>query len=139
MTWLLLALLWWPPQHAVPARRAAARAHHTGAPPAAKPRALSHRPGKHRPVKRPAPARRLARRRAVARPPLGIAAARAAQIQQALVQAGYLHHASGHWDASTAAAMKKYQADHRWQTRYVPDARALIALGLGPAPTPHLG
>jgi len=63
----------------------------------------------------------------------GIAPARAHQIQDALVQAGYLKSASGHWDAATAAAMKKYQTDHHWQTRFVPDARALIALGLGPA------
>lgn len=63
----------------------------------------------------------------------GIAPARAKEIEAALVQAGYLRSASGHWDAASAAAMKKYQSDHHWQTRFVPDARALIALGLGPA------
>lgn len=40
--------------------------------------------------------------------------------------------ASGTWDADTIAAMKKYQADHGWQTKLMPDSRALIALGLGP-------
>ncbi|MGN6592103.1 MAG: peptidoglycan-binding domain-containing protein [Terriglobales bacterium] len=55
---------------------------------------------------------------------------RAAEIQQALIGAGYLKVASGQWDAATAAAMKKYQADHHWQTRFAPDARALLALGL---------
>lgn len=63
----------------------------------------------------------------------GIAPARASQIEQALESAGYLTRVSGEWDGSAAAAMKKYQADHHWQTRFVPDARALIALGLGPA------
>lgn len=63
----------------------------------------------------------------------GISAERAGEIQAALIQAGYLSHNSGRWDAAAAAAMKRYQADHHWQTKYVPDARALIALGLGPA------
>lgn len=72
-------------------------------------------------------------RRATPKRAEGITDARALQIQQALVQAGYLDQASGHWDAATQAAMTKYQKDRNWQTRYVPDARALIALGLGPA------
>ncbi len=59
-----------------------------------------------------------------------ISPARATQIQQALVHAGYLSEVSGHWDAASIAAMKKFQAAHDWQTRYVPDARALMALGL---------
>lgn len=61
-----------------------------------------------------------------------ISPARAREIQAALARAGYLHHASGHWDGATRAAMQKYQKDHHWQERFVPDARALIALGLGP-------
>ncbi|MGH9476049.1 MAG: peptidoglycan-binding domain-containing protein [Terriglobales bacterium] len=60
----------------------------------------------------------------------GISRERATQIQKALVQAGYLKTSSGSWDSGTAAALKKYQSDHRWQTRFVPDARALLALGL---------
>jgi hypothetical protein len=28
--------------------------------------------------------------------------------------------------------MQRYQADHGWQTKVTPDARALIKLGLGP-------
>jgi hypothetical protein len=60
----------------------------------------------------------------------GMSPQRAAEIQQALIGAGYLKSASGRWDAASAAAMKKYQADHHWQTRFVPDARALLALGL---------
>jgi len=58
---------------------------------------------------------------------------RATQIQSALIQAGYLTGApSGHWDAESEAAMGKLQADNGWQTKLVPDSRALIKLGLGP-------
>ena len=32
--------------------------------------------------------------------------------------------------------MQRYQADHGWQTKLMPDSRALISLGLGPASTP---
>lgn len=58
---------------------------------------------------------------------------RALQIQNALIREHYLTApASGQWDAATEAAMQKYQADHGWQTKLTPDARALIKLGLGP-------
>jgi hypothetical protein len=60
--------------------------------------------------------------------------ARAAEIQAALVKAGYLSGTpSGHWDAASVAAMTKVQADNGWQTKLVPDSRALIKLGLGPS------
>ena len=39
---------------------------------------------------------------------------------------------SGNWDPATQAAMRRYQAEQGWQTKTVPDARALIRLGLGP-------
>ena len=58
--------------------------------------------------------------------------ARASQIQGALVKSGYLTEASGHWDNASEAAMQKLQADNGWQTKIVPDSRALIKLGLGP-------
>jgi hypothetical protein len=57
---------------------------------------------------------------------------RATQIQGALVKAGYLNEASGHWDAASEAAMQKLQSDNGWQTKIIPDSRALIKLGLGP-------
>jgi hypothetical protein len=58
---------------------------------------------------------------------------RAAQIQQALIREHYLSgEASGNWDSTTQAAMQKYQSDQGWQTRLVPDSRALKKLGLGP-------
>ena len=62
---------------------------------------------------------------------------RATQIQAALIKAGYLAApASGHWDSASIAAMTKVQADNGWQTKLVPDSRALIKLGLGPATAP---
>ena len=76
--------------------------------------------------------RRHARRHEV-RGQRGIEPARAQQIQDALIKAHYLNGpASGAWDATTQTAMEKFQADHGWQTKLVPDSRALIALGLGP-------
>jgi hypothetical protein len=60
---------------------------------------------------------------------------RATEIQLALIKAGYLTgEPSGHWDSASEAAMQKVQADNGWQTKLVPDSRALIKLGLGPAP-----
>jgi peptidoglycan hydrolase-like protein with peptidoglycan-binding domain len=62
--------------------------------------------------------------------------ARATEIQTALIHQNYLSGApSGQWDAQTEAAMQKYQADHGWQTKFTPDSRALIKLGLGPSAT----
>lgn len=59
---------------------------------------------------------------------------RAAAIQSALIKQGYLSgEATGHWDSETQSAMQKLQADNGWQTKLVPDSRAIIKLGLGPA------
>jgi len=58
---------------------------------------------------------------------------RVTQIQQALIREHYMSgEASGQWDSATQAAMQKYQADQGWQTRLMPDSRALVKLGLGP-------
>jgi hypothetical protein len=58
---------------------------------------------------------------------------RVTQIQQALIREHYFTgDADGRWDATTIAAMQKYQADHGWQTKLMPDSRALKNLGLGP-------
>jgi len=58
---------------------------------------------------------------------------RTTEIQQALIREKYLAgQPSGVWDSRTQAALVKYQADHGWQTKVVPDSRALIKLGLGP-------
>jgi hypothetical protein len=59
--------------------------------------------------------------------------ARATQIQTSLIKSGYLSgEASGHWDSETQLAMQKFQADNGWQTKLIPDSRAIIKLGLGP-------
>ncbi len=58
---------------------------------------------------------------------------RVMEIQQALVRQHYLAiEPNGKWDATTEAAMQKYQADNGWQTKLMPDSRAIVKLGLGP-------
>jgi hypothetical protein len=58
---------------------------------------------------------------------------RAREIQDALIRENYLTGtATGKWDDKSQAAMQKYQADNGWQTKVIPDSRALIRLGLGP-------
>jgi hypothetical protein len=59
---------------------------------------------------------------------------RASEIQNALIKQKYMTGSpSGQWDSQTQAAMQQYQSDHGWQTKLMPDSRALISLGLGPA------
>jgi len=59
---------------------------------------------------------------------------RTEQIQQALIQSHYLDgEASGAWDSKTQEALRRYQAANGWQSKVVPDSRALIKLGLGPS------
>lgn len=58
---------------------------------------------------------------------------RAREIQEALIREHYLNgKASGVWDDASQRAMERYQADNGWQSKAVPDSRALIKLGLGP-------
>lgn len=58
---------------------------------------------------------------------------RAREIQEALIREHYLDGAaSGIWDAKSQSAMQHYQADNGWQSKTVPDSRALIKMGLGP-------
>lgn len=59
---------------------------------------------------------------------------RAQAIQEALIREHYLTgEASGTWNQSSEEAMRRYQADQGWQSKTVPDSRALIKLGLGPS------
>ncbi|MCU1302265.1 MAG: Peptidoglycan-binding domain 1 [Candidatus Sulfotelmatobacter sp.] len=63
-----------------------------------------------------------------------IDAQRAQAIQAALIREHYLSGtAAGTWNQSSEDAMRRYQADHGWQSKTVPDSRALISLGLGPS------
>ena len=58
---------------------------------------------------------------------------RAREIQAALIREHYLSgEPTGAWDDRTKKAMAQYQDDHGWQSKKLPDARALIQLGLGP-------
>ena len=60
--------------------------------------------------------------------------ARARQIQTALIREHYMQgEPSGTWDSATQAAMQRYQAAQGWQSKQIPDSRALIKLGLGPS------
>jgi Putative peptidoglycan binding domain len=59
--------------------------------------------------------------------------ARAREVQEALIREHYLEgKATGVWDQASQRAMEKFQADNGWQSKTVPDSRALIKLGLGP-------
>lgn len=59
---------------------------------------------------------------------------RTREIQAALIRERYLEgEPTGSWDSQTKAALAKYQRDNGWQTKVVPDSRALIKLGLGPS------
>jgi peptidoglycan hydrolase-like protein with peptidoglycan-binding domain len=59
------------------------------------------------------------------------------EIQQALVQAGYLkEEPNGRWDDQTREAMHRYQADHGFPVTGLPEAKSLMKLGLGPHPLP---
>jgi peptidoglycan hydrolase-like protein with peptidoglycan-binding domain len=72
-------------------------------------------------------------RRARMRGQQAIEPERVTQIQQALIREHYMTgDPNGKWDGSTEAAMQKYQADNGWQTKLMPDSRAIKKLGLGP-------
>jgi len=59
---------------------------------------------------------------------------RAQAIQEALIREHYLKgEATGTWNQASEEAMRRYQADNGWQSKTVPDSRALIKLGLGPS------
>lgn len=62
-----------------------------------------------------------------------IDASRTREIQEALIREHYLDGPpSGVWDAKSQSAMERLQAENGWQSKVVPDSRALIKLGLGP-------
>ena len=64
-----------------------------------------------------------------------IDAERTEQIQEALIREHYMEgKPSGKWDDATQAALRRFQSDQGWQSKTVPDSRALIKLGLGPSP-----
>jgi len=63
----------------------------------------------------------------------GIDQSRTLQIQEALVREHYLTgEPTGKWDQETKDALVRFQEANGWQTKSIPDSRALIKLGLGP-------
>ena len=63
----------------------------------------------------------------------GIDQERTRQIQAALIRENYLTgEPTGSWDQATKDALTRYQDANGWQTKSLPDSRALIRLGLGP-------
>jgi hypothetical protein len=62
-----------------------------------------------------------------------MAPARVREIQAALIREKFLDgRPNGVWDQRSKDAMQKFQGANGWQTKMVPDSRALIKLGLGP-------
>jgi peptidoglycan hydrolase-like protein with peptidoglycan-binding domain len=60
------------------------------------------------------------------------------EIQQALIREGYLkQEATGKWDDATRAAMRNYQQANGLEVTGLPEAKALMKLGLGPHPLPE--
>jgi hypothetical protein len=81
-----------------------------------------------------ASSRKGGKRKATARGQQKIDSERAQAIQEALIREHYLSgEAAGTWNQASEEAMRRYQADHGWQSKTVPDSRALISLGLGPS------
>ena len=58
---------------------------------------------------------------------------RTRQIQEALIREHYLDgEPNGVWDSRTQEACRRYQTANGWQSKVLPDSRAIIKLGLGP-------
>jgi hypothetical protein len=113
--------------------------------PAAKPHPANHPPagthaksttvaGSHNSKAKHTTAHQSGKRKTTARGQQKIEPERAQAIQEALIREHYMTgEAAGTWNQASEEAMRRYQADHGWQSKTVPDARALISLGLGPS------
>lgn len=113
-----------------PAHSAARQPHAAGSPAKARPTAYRRRRAGAR------GARRSRARTTTRYGQHAIQNERAREIQEALIREKYLDgEPSGSWDQRTKDAMTRFQNDNGWQTKAVPDARALIKLGLGPKHT----
>jgi hypothetical protein len=107
----------------------------------AKPHAASHpAAGKHpksnaaSAPKRSNPHKSSKKKKTTARGQQKIEPERAEAIQEALIREHYMSgEPAGTWNQASEDAMRRYQADHGWQSKTVPDSRALISLGLGPS------
>jgi hypothetical protein len=113
--------------------------------PAAKPHPATHPPtgthsksttiaASHNSKAKHTTAHQSGKRKTTARGQQKIEPERAQAIQEALIREHYMTgEAAGTWNQASEEAMRRYQADHGWQSKTVPDARALISLGLGPS------
>ena len=98
------------------------------------PKAKSNSAVTHKSSSKRSSSHRTGKRKATARGQQKIDPQRSQEIQEALIREHYLSgEAAGTWNQSSEEAMRRYQADHGWQSKTVPDARALISLGLGPS------
>jgi hypothetical protein len=144
---LLAALVWivpaqLPADTTTPPKGASNAKRKSHTPPKHSTQKTSASTGQHRSAHHPATryvsskAKRAAaarRRRAQLRPE----PERIQEIQQALVQAGYLNvQPNGRWDDQTREAMRRYQANHGFPVTGLPEAKSLMKLGLGPHPLP---
>lgn len=123
--------------------RASGAKNHTATPASANKKSRSSTAVSHNSKTKPAISRtgstksggkKASRKKTVARGQQKIDPERAQAIQEALIREHYLSaDAAGTWNQASEDAMRKYQADHGWQSKTVPDSRALISLGLGPS------
>jgi peptidoglycan hydrolase-like protein with peptidoglycan-binding domain len=98
--------------------------------------AKTHKSGKSKSSHSTAKSSKHASKTSKAKKPRGQAAMnpeRVREIQSALIREKYMDgEPNGVWDSRSKTAMQKFQADQGWQSKVVPDSRALIKLGLGP-------
>jgi peptidoglycan hydrolase-like protein with peptidoglycan-binding domain len=84
--------------------------------------------------------RRTARRTRAARVPMTPSSERVKEIQQALLDAGYMEsEPDGKWGDQSMAALKRFQEDHSITPTGRINSLSLIALGLGPQRGPAPG
>jgi hypothetical protein len=103
-------------------------------PSSAKAHAASHSTANTNAKSKQAGLRKSRKRKTTARGQQKIDSERAQAIQEALIREHYLSPgAAGNWNQASEDAMRRYQSDHGWQSKTVPDSRALISLGLGPS------
>lgn len=112
-----------------------AKAHSASHPPADQhPKSNAGVAAQNNKSKRPNTHKTGKRKKSTARGQQKIDPERAQQIQEALIREHYLSgEAARTWNQASEDAMRRYQTDHGWQSKTVPDSRALISLGLGPS------
>jgi hypothetical protein len=112
---------------------ASTKAHSTTHAPTSK-RAKSGASASHGTKSKYVSSRKSGKKKTTARGQQKIEPERAQAIQEALIREHYMSgEPTGTWNQESEEAMRRYQADHGWQSKQVPDSRALINLGLGPS------